>query len=75
MYGMVISSPSLIGRTAVRTREKRLRSHSHFALGSQLRKKKDGKLVSGIEERERERGKKVLKKTLTYDYTCLFGGK
>ena len=37
MYGMVISSPSLMGRTAVRTREKCLRSHSHLAFGRQLR--------------------------------------
>ena len=63
---MVISSPTLMGRTAVRTREKRLGSHSHFELGPQLtkeewekeKKKKEGCLVLGLEERKREREKK-----------------
>ena len=56
MYGMVISSPSLMGRTAVRTREKRLRSHSHFAFGSQLYRKETS---IGIGKWEREREQKV----------------
>lgn len=64
---MVISSPTLMGRTAVRTREKRLGSHSHFELGPQLTKeewekeKKKKRGVFGIRirrEKKRERRKK-----------------
>jgi len=59
---MVISSPGLILRTAVRVSENEVGSHSHFALGPQLLKKRR-ESIQQVQIRN-ESGYK-----LTYDYT------